>query len=91
MSTSRNTTDEAGGARIRGVMLGGVSRRETSQDASAFGQSRIAGLTYRQDAFGSQLGVDFGGARALGSIEGFGDYSHDYKGGGGRTGLRIGF
>jgi outer membrane autotransporter protein len=66
MSTTRNmATDEASGARIWGLMYGQVNRRETSQDASAFGQTRVADLTYKQDAFGGQMGFDFGGARSL--------------------------
>jgi outer membrane autotransporter protein len=42
-------------------MYGGAQQRNDSQTTTAFGISRTVGTSYRQDAFGGQLGFDLGG------------------------------
>jgi outer membrane autotransporter protein len=64
------------GGRVWGQMYGQSDTRDASQTVSAFGQSRSVGLSYRQDAFGGQLGVDLGkdggdGAFAFGLTGGY--------------------
>jgi len=61
----------AAGGRIWGQMYGQTDTRDAAQTVSAFGQGRRVDLSYRQDAFGGQLGMDLGKADADGAF-GFG-------------------
>jgi hypothetical protein len=69
MSDLRDAKFAGGGAdggRIWGQIYGGVNTRDAAQNVSAFGQSRAVDLSYKQDAFGGQLGMDVG-SRDMGS------------------------
>lgn len=56
----------AGGGRVWGQIYGSTVTRNAAQTISAFGQSRTVDLSYRQDAYGAQLGMDIG-SRDMGS------------------------
>ncbi|MBA2935940.1 hypothetical protein HZF05_17815 [Sphingomonas sp. CGMCC 1.13654] len=63
MSDLRDAKFAGGGAdggRIWGQIYGSTVTRNGSQNVSAFGQSRAVNLSYRQDAYGAQLGMDLG-------------------------------
>ncbi len=54
------------GGRIWGQIYGGVVTHNSAQTFSTFGLTRTVDLSYRQDAYGVQLGVDLG-SRDMGS------------------------
>jgi len=54
------------GGRIWGQIYGSTVTRNGSQNVSAFGQNRTVNLSYKQDAYGAQLGMDLG-SRDMGS------------------------
>jgi hypothetical protein len=69
MSDLRDAKFAGGGAdggRVWGQIYGSSVTRSAAQTVSAFGQSRTVGLTYNQDAYGAQLGMDIG-SRDMGS------------------------
>lgn len=51
---------DAAGARVWGQIYSSTVTRDATQNVSAFGQDRTVDLSYRQDAYGAQLGVDIG-------------------------------
>lgn len=56
------TDTGAGGGRFWGIMYGGAQQRKDNNNTfSAFGVSRNVNLSYNQDAFGGQIGLDIGG------------------------------
>lgn len=63
------------GSALWGQMYGQWSRYEGEVSAVNFGQASTARLDYVQDAFGGQLGYDFGGATAFGITAGYGDHT----------------
>jgi len=58
----------ASGGRIWGQIYGQTDTRDAEQTVSAFGQSSTVNLSYRQDAFGGQLGMDLGSAGPDGAL-----------------------
>ncbi|MDB5725530.1 MAG: hypothetical protein JWQ16_2284 [Novosphingobium sp.] len=62
------SADAVAGGRVWGVMYGGVQTRDSSDTGSAFGLSRTVDTSYKQDAFGGQIGVDLGGTSGGSSL-----------------------
>ena len=58
----------SGGGRIWGQILGQVEERTNTRNFTFNGVTTPANLGYRQDYFGAQMGVDFGGPAAGGSF-----------------------
>ncbi|HVJ01654.1 MAG TPA: autotransporter outer membrane beta-barrel domain-containing protein, partial [Sphingomonas sp.] len=63
------------GSALWGQMYGQWSRYEGDVAAVNFGQTTTARLDYVQDAFGGQIGYDFGGPAAFGITAGYGDHT----------------
>ncbi len=59
-ATQRGVDDQkpVSNVRIWGAMSGGVQRRSDTQLATAYGVSRVVDTSYRQDAFGGQVGLE---------------------------------
>jgi outer membrane autotransporter protein len=53
-----NLRHHSGGARLWGQMFGGANSRDARQSMGSFGLTRSVDLSYRQDDFGAQLGLD---------------------------------
>lgn len=85
------SADETGrvGSALWGQMYGQWSRYDGSVNVSNFGQTSNVRLDYTQDAFGGQIGYDFGGATAFGVTAGYGDHSLRFEATGDRFGYKA--